>query len=255
MSGSMDVRLRMIVPPPLLPEVASATLLLNLQADSLALNDNDPVTTWPDLSGNGRDFTQTGTARPTKQTIGGFPVVVFDGIANWMLGSNFADNLSAFSVFMVMTDDISVAGNNSPISKANRSYGVPITTGWYIEYGNTFYLQDVSSDQNYLAFTPDDYPSSTIKAVYLWTFDVAVQGINYYVNGVFLAGPPTVGGSGISNYSNSEPIRLGTDAHPEVSGYDKSNRYAVVLYSGIPNDADRAAIVTWLATKYGITLP
>lgn len=47
------------------------------------LNDGDAVATWPDLSGNARDYTQgTASKRPTYKTSirGALPVVRFDGL-------------------------------------------------------------------------------------------------------------------------------------------------------------------------------
>lgn len=53
------------------------------EADSITgLSDNDPVATWPDLSGNGRDATQaTPSDRPTYKTgiINGLPAVRYPG--------------------------------------------------------------------------------------------------------------------------------------------------------------------------------
>src|SRR6185436_20337393 len=41
---------------PTLPQVSSATLLLDLEADTLLLSEGDPVSLWEDQSGNGNDF-------------------------------------------------------------------------------------------------------------------------------------------------------------------------------------------------------
>ena len=49
----------------------------------VGLNDGDPVGTWPDSSGNGRDFTQaTGSSKPVYKTNirGTLPAVLFDGV-------------------------------------------------------------------------------------------------------------------------------------------------------------------------------
>lgn len=86
-----------------LPQVASATLLCGLDAltDIVLLADGDPISTWADQSGNGNNFTQTGIARPTKQTVGGYAAVVPDGVDDWMDGGNFAENLDVFSIIIV----------------------------------------------------------------------------------------------------------------------------------------------------------
>lgn len=58
----------------------SSSLKIWLKADALALNDNDPVPSWTDLSANGNNFSQsTSSARPTFKTnqINGYPAVQF----------------------------------------------------------------------------------------------------------------------------------------------------------------------------------
>lgn len=70
-------------------------LLLWLDASQIAgLNDGDSVTTWNDLSGNGKHLTQTSsTIKPTYNTSGG-PGVLFDGVDDYMenlsLGAGYA---------------------------------------------------------------------------------------------------------------------------------------------------------------------
>lgn len=58
-----------------------AGLKLWLKADSLALSDGDPISTWPDSSGNGFDATAAGTLRPTYKTAiqNGLPVARYAG--------------------------------------------------------------------------------------------------------------------------------------------------------------------------------
>lgn len=75
------------------------------KASSLALNDNDPVTTWTDLSGGGRDLTSSGTNRPTYKTniINGKAVVRFDGTDDFLSRANYtAPNWNKLFVYVVV---------------------------------------------------------------------------------------------------------------------------------------------------------
>jgi hypothetical protein len=58
-------------------------LLIWLKADALVLNDADPVSTWTDSSGYGRDATGTTTTRPLYKAaptgFNGKPAILFDG--------------------------------------------------------------------------------------------------------------------------------------------------------------------------------
>ena len=63
--------------------------------DLLPIGDGNPITTWPDKSGNGNDLTQSDAARkPTLDAsnadINGEPAVVFDGGNDCMVTSTFA---------------------------------------------------------------------------------------------------------------------------------------------------------------------
>ncbi len=61
------------------------------KADSLALSNNDPVSTWTDSSGNARDATGVTTTRPLyiANARNGLPVVRFDGTDDTMATALF----------------------------------------------------------------------------------------------------------------------------------------------------------------------
>src|SRR5262245_37132262 len=70
-------------------------LVVWLRADALGLNDGDPVGTWTDGSGNGRDLTQaTAAKKPTYKTniVNGKPVVRFDGVDDRLKAAGFTWN-------------------------------------------------------------------------------------------------------------------------------------------------------------------
>lgn len=245
-----------------LPQVGSASLLLSLQADALTLNDNDPVSVWPDASGNGNDFTQIDpAARPIFQAnYLGFPAVHFpsgdpDYLPYWMEGGNFADNLTNFAVFAVGMYDINAGNGDFILSKVYSGGSDP---GWMVELGDTKYMSvgeqggpldgvgawNAGTEQGFAVFS--GVINSQTEA------HVFVDGNN--------AGEYQVAfGSAPFSLSNSEPVRLGTTGY----GVDSWSTYsgwlrAVMLYQ-ITNTtdwpADRIAIEHWLAAKYGIALP
>jgi hypothetical protein len=72
-------------------------LVLHLDASELSLSDNDPVTSWTDLSGNDYHAIQNTTAnQPTFKTnvMNGKPVVRFDGDNDYLLTGTFSSALS-----------------------------------------------------------------------------------------------------------------------------------------------------------------
>ena len=240
-------------PEPTLPQVASATLLLDLQADTLVLNDGDPVSTWADQSGNGRDFTQAGTARPTKQTDGGYSSVVFDGSDDTLNGSDFADNLPAFAVFFAakMTADDNTA---LEVGKTGVIYA---TAGWSltVHYAGLYYVEficesDAGNEALYLETDLDDATPWTI-----YTGEVlSLSEAHLYVNGSNAAENDFSYGT-LTDYSSAKAVRIGTD--DSVFILNKGSVRALMIYQitdTVGWAADRAAITAWLAARYGITL-
>lgn len=83
-----------------------AGLRLWTQADNLVLSNDDPVSTWADLSGNSNDFTSTTTLRPLYKTNiqNGKPVVRFDGVNDFMEKATPTglDGGTGMTIFIIM---------------------------------------------------------------------------------------------------------------------------------------------------------
>ena len=86
-----------------------SNLILWLDASAITgLNNNDPVATWSDRSGNGNDATQaTATNRPLYKTniVNGKPVVRFDGVDNYLTFGDLAAldfGTGGFSLYIVI---------------------------------------------------------------------------------------------------------------------------------------------------------
>jgi hypothetical protein len=116
-------------------------LRLWLKADSLALNDGDPVGTWADSSGNGLDFTQgTAANKPTyiedvssTDRLGGLPagttsdlnplpVVRFDGSNDYLSRAAFATAETDGAIFAVYASR-AVFDNRNLFSQYNSGDG------------------------------------------------------------------------------------------------------------------------------------
>ena len=206
------------------------------------------VTTWADQSGNGRDFTQSGTARPIKQTISGYPALVFDNANDWMLGPNFADNLASFTVFTIARSNIP-AGGDIIISKVVETF---VNSGWAVDaFGAEIYVGQ--NDTNFLDAN-NDLSNTNILKVRTAEF-LSISALPHvYINGSNLGESNEIVGTP-TTYTNTEPVRLGVTGATLPGGVFYSGILrAVMIYSPAPNAADRAAIEAWLAARYGITL-
>ncbi len=238
-----------------LPYVVSARLLLDLQADTLDLEDDDPVSTWADQSGNGNDFTQTGSARPVKQTIGGIPFVVPDGVNDWMDGGNFADNLDNFAVFVIRQTLVSTGGVILSKMDVNTDWEY---SGWWINGGSKAGIFLAQGETAYV-FREGATDLDT-EVTYLSVCEkFSDNSMHVYINGVLDDGDLTSSGT-VPSVANSQNVKLwieGGDNGVDDQGYGKVSIAAVMIYEITDVDnwpTDRAAIEAWLADRYGVTL-
>lgn len=254
--------------PGALPNVESATLLLDLQADEFALSDNDPVATWADQSGNGRDFTQAdATAKPTyKAAVEGYPAVFFnqviepDFFPQWLQGPKFANNLSSFAIFIVSKYDLEQSYNDNIIAKQFDD----LSTGW--RFAQNSFSDPVLTDllgaicidnENDLEIAID---KETGDAFSLGTIEfLARDTTNVYINGDNTGQFDAVRLGTVGDISNDEFVYLGGTTRNIFDNWFCFSGWirAVVMYeiTDLVNwPTDRAAIDAWLAARYGITL-
>jgi hypothetical protein len=107
----MKSRILVLVSVLALTGMASAAMVMHLEADSLGLADGASVGTWTDLSGSGNDATQgTAGAQPTYVAVNGaynnHATVSFDGTDDWMDLNNSMVTVDNFTLFIVGHMDI-----------------------------------------------------------------------------------------------------------------------------------------------------
>jgi hypothetical protein len=219
--------------------------LLDLQADALALSDGDPVSTWADQSSAGHNFTQTGDARPAKQTVGGYAAVVFDGVEDYLIGSDFADNPAQLGAM--------VAYKGVPlVSKAD--YNTLTQVGWQIEGGTSrdpeFIFADL--DGNYVdVYGPSHDPRADFYVTSVVMTGKSADDVSCYANSII--GTYKDSGGTIVNISTSGvSITIGASNVPD--NFSAGQYRAVMLFQLPPNATNRAALEARLAARYGVTL-
>lgn len=224
--------------------------LLDLEADMLVLSDGDPVSTWADQSGNSRNFTQSGTARPTKQTISGYAAVVFDGSNDCMTGGAGAwiDNLESFTVITVVT--YTYSGLSVILGKILNGNDAP---GWYVNIFGAGILVQENGGNNYLVNSTSDIPHGTNKIVSCAQLTSLLASTTYVdFNG---GGTPADSSSPpVASYASPDSLLLGCYTDTSGSGFLAASLHAVRIYSPALSSTDRAAVEAELATRYGITL-
>lgn len=225
--------------------------LLDLQADALALNDGDPVSTWADQSGQSHDFAQTGTARPLKQTISGYPAVSFDGVNDFMDGGEFADNLLSFTVMTCLIYHI-----DDPAGiVVSKELSTGSLVGWLVTLGGeNFYLyQDaLNFIEARLHNFDETFPEGLLKYIYTGEC-IDYSELHCYRNSSN-AGEDHPGSIGaVTNISNAAHVEIASTGTGEY-GYSLIDMHAVLIFSPAPSATNRAALEARLAARYGVTL-
>ena len=227
----------------------SATVGGDLSFDIIPQAGTARVTNWIDQSSGAHDFTQSGLARPSLQTIGGNLALVLNGFNQWLEGPDFADNLSSFTVFLAAT----LIGVESPppgnfphlLTKIQNYFSQP---GWAVAFPiPLLYVQGPSGDTWNSFGTVTN--NTNIKTLY--TFELLTYNSgNAYLNGVLDNADPQ-GTADVVTTANTKTVRIGASGDLG-GGFAFVNINAVMMYVPAPNASDRAAIEAWLMTQWGI---
>lgn len=216
-----------------------AGLQLWLKADSLALNDGDPVGTWADQSGNGRDFTQaTASLKPTYKAniLNGKPVVRFDGVDDLLTAAAAVMTVTSDWSLVAVLKPISAVADRAPVMNGSASgYGIGTSTGatakkGWIAGGVSWQDSTTAADTN----------------ANVWVVSRVSGGgtTTLHVNGTAL----TVADAAATTPTAS---RLGSHAAGSEWNGDMAE---VLMYTPKLTDANRDLLESYLGSKYGITV-
>jgi hypothetical protein len=237
-------------PALVLPQVASADLLLDLQVVGQSFVNNTAATPWVDASGNGRNF--TGNRVFHTDANGGY--VDGNGSDQYHQGLNFADNLEKFAVFSVITF---LDWGGIILAKDEWDAGSNPLDGWDLNHDGSVFTFEAFNESSSAARRSVDW--STVPAIVCaQKTSNAATDFHIYINGTLRDGDAA--GSTVTNFSTSEPVRIGVrggPGGPDTNGYSPHAARAYMIYQitdPVSWPTDRAAITAWLAARYGITL-
>jgi hypothetical protein len=219
----------------LLPPVAGPLIWLDANQETFA--DNDPVGQFTDWSGNGNNFTSSGTARPTFKTnrINGRPTVQADGVDDGMLLASLGAS-TAWSVFFV---------------------GRLITnTGTK----NVLSVDEFGPDGSYILFQFNGGSTCAINSNIgsVASASMVVGTAQSYcatgnaTTGTIRSGDNT-NGSSLGVFSKlSAPFRLFRRGDGLYINYEISE---LLFYGSVLSSGDRLTIWTYFNTRYGTAIP
>lgn len=240
-----------------LSSVSSSTLALWLDATRISGVDADPVTTWPDLSGNARDFTQaTAAKKPTLQVseINNKPVVRFDGTDDLLVNATAfltgaSGTVLAVLRFTALSDYPCIIGSFDGASD-NRML---ICRGRYDVTANNISFTQQNAD------TADAYSGSTALAAdtpYQMMWASSGSAYSARVNRTaqtlsFIAGSDT--GHWVDQSASQDLVSIGA-AKFGVAGelqHFNGDLAELLVYEPAVSSADLTALEAYLAAKWG----
>lgn len=206
-------------------------------ADNITgLVNNDPVSSWDDLSGNSHDATQgTGGLQPVYKTgiINGLPVVRFDGTAILNM-ANFTDssNWTVFAVFNRTGRDAqyNVVISLSQAGGASESFAtIAEFSFWVGQWG---------------VYTGMDNPANSGSNSTFGYYSVVKSGtsLSFFKNG-------STDGSATASTGVFSESHIGKDEYGSGLAGDIAE---IILYDSALSSGDRALVEGYLAAKYAI---
>jgi hypothetical protein len=257
-AGTDTVLANPITPPVYEPP---AGMVQWYRADDLAgMDDGQPVTVWPDASGNGLDLSQATTSKQPSfdsMALNGRPSVVFQRAASQYLErssslGNLLSGATGWTVLAVM--EATTVTDTATVWFAGTGTG---TTRGRLGFTAANLATPAARRMDSDSLVSIVAPAGT--AVPLGQFYIAEQAVSYeqalgyaWKDGTLIAGPAALGTPGTATLTASSTTRLGA----ATSGsYFDGAICEVLVYDRLLTDSERGDAQAYLADKYGIVGP
>ena len=226
------------------------------------------VARWEDKSGNGRHATQgTSNSRPIRKTAiqNGLGVLRFDGTDDFLDSTDFLDLTSgqAMTAFVVLKR-ASTGGNQQILSKYGFSNASDDSTqkGWYWRFSSTDRITAQFTNQanagSSTRLSDSTVTASSFTVLTLKSSAGSLSSSIFYRNSSVVASSATA--SAMETLSDTTyAITIGALRYTFNSATDKYLQFAnadyaeVIIYNSALSDTDRAAVESYLISKWGIT--
>jgi hypothetical protein len=237
-------------------------LALWFAADHISESDGAVISTWSDLSGNGRDATQSSGARPLFQVnrVNGLPAVQFvaSGTADYMVISNFAYTLSGLTVFVVAEYDAIPPSAYQPIighfdTNSQRAWSIGGTTLTGRMRGK------VSTDgnlTNYKYYKSGSAPAAS-GDFFIGAMVFGSSALSLYVNGVKENTSKGVDGTVDEIHNSTADLTIGAELNggSVIANSNMNGDIAeIIMYDQKLDDGERTRVERYLSNKYDINV-
>lgn len=215
------------------------------------------VGTANDWSGNNRDFTSSGSSRPTYTTsaVNGLPAFDFDGTDDWMSAGDVLDmGTGSLTLMIVMKKDVVVGAAGQGV--VCKSFAGATTGRWWASYDSSNSYGAVEQTGASVVVTTDP---TTSTAWHVWTI-VWERGVTLriYRDGTLQDSDSFTDNT--TNFNTAYYLLLGaynngTDGlTPEASTYLDGKVAEFVIWTSALGTTAREGAEDALGAKYGITI-
>jgi len=237
-------------------DAADASTLYDATTGGSLVAADGAVARWEDKSGNGRHFTQSSSgSRPLRKASqqNGKDTLLFDGTNDFFEGSDFSDADSGGLTVFVVYKRNATGTTHELLTKANTN-GV----GWFVRHSPSDKLQlniDLGGNNNMFRATSAAVSAASYAVVGFVAVSGQFQSSLFYRNGsaVGMAAASVEGSGAQQPPSTTGIVRVGAQEYLGTTYFHANANIAeVIIYNSALSDTDRAAVESYLMTKWGI---
>jgi hypothetical protein len=241
-------------------DAADANTLFDATTGGSLVAADGSVARWEDKSGNGRHFTQsTSGSRPARKTNqqGGLDALLFDGSNDHMIGGDYLDldGTNQITLFLAVKARTSSVNNHELINKRNDIGG---DSGWFFVTTASGKLETALVNTGQYCALSSNSAIAAFNSGAVFTFKTtagsATSSTAQYRNGSLIAS--TIISNDTQVAANvSKAIYLGILEFPIGTFYRPfdGNFCEVIAYNSALSDTNRAAVESYLISKWAIT--
>lgn len=227
----------------------SSNLVLWLDANTIVGTNASIITTWPDQSGYGYDFTLGNGAVFNSPSVNGYPAFNFNGTNQYFERAYTADiTPMEFTVFT--STKVSSSGSYKAVI-SNRDDPAGAATAGYI-----LYSRPTSNNWTFWTGTPSGWAlANSTSTAGSWSGQVLEyqdipNGKKFYLDGA-----TSVMNSQSMTSNPNRPCRVGAgrnESSPDY--YFKGDIAEVIIFNQVLNSAERIIVNNYLSAKYNYSL-
>jgi len=239
-------------------DASDASTLFNATTGGSLVAADGAVARWEDKSGNGRHFTQsTSGSRPARKTNqqNGLDALLFDGSNDHLIGGDYLDlnGTNQMTMFLAIK---TLTSNAASLELINKRDGTGGDSGWVVSLSSTSVLGLVLIDNaTYFAYESNSAVAANNGAVFTVKTIAGSPSTSsaLHRNGSLLASS-VIANETASAANISKAVYIGILELNSVFARPFSGNFCeVIAYNSNLSDANRAAVESYLISKWGIT--